>query len=130
MARPLNFAAAVVISAVFGWFAAGPAGLCAEEIAARQAGDLASAEATESEAKAATQSIVSRLSQVWMFSDLALGHARAGKRAVAETALDRGLEVARDLDNAWGRARALVRLATVLVEIADPHPYLPIEPAQ
>ena len=40
MERPLNFAAAVVMSAVLGWFAAGPAGLCAEEIAARPAGDL------------------------------------------------------------------------------------------
>jgi peptidoglycan hydrolase-like protein with peptidoglycan-binding domain len=96
----------------------------------RTAGDVTGSEATESEAKAATQTIVSRLSQVWMFSDIALGHARTGKRAVAETALDRGLEVARGLDNAWGRARALARLATVLVEIADPHPYLPIEPAQ
>ena len=98
--------------------------------ARRLAGDTEGADATEAEAKAATQLVVSRLSQVWMFSDLALAHARAGKRASAEAALDHGIEAARTLDNAWGRSRALARLASVLVEIANPHPALPFEPAK
>ncbi|MBT6094733.1 MAG: hypothetical protein HOH04_07610, partial [Rhodospirillaceae bacterium] len=38
----------------------------------------------------------------------------------------RGLNITRDLENAWARSRALARLATVLVEVADPKPALMI----
>lgn len=95
--------------------------------ARRQAGDADGAAATEADAETATKLIVSRLSRVWMFSDIAFGHARRGQREAAEAALQRGLAVARELDNAWGRSRALARLATVLVEIVDPHPALPLQ---
>ncbi len=94
--------------------------------ARRRAGDIEGAEATEAEAETATEMVVSRLSRVWMFSDIALSLARTQRAKAAEAAFERGLAVAQGLDNAWGRSRALARLATVLVEIANPHPTLPI----
>ncbi|MBT6093470.1 MAG: peptidoglycan-binding protein [Rhodospirillaceae bacterium] len=77
---------------------------------------------TEHEAEAATNAIVSRLSRVWMFGEIALSHARHGHQDAAEAAFKRGLEAARTLENAWGRSRAMARLATTLVEVAAPQP--------
>ncbi len=91
------------------------------------AGDPEGALETERNAETATNTIVSRLSRVWMFGEIALGHARQGNREAAETAFKRGLEAARTLENAWGRSRAMARLATTLVEVAVPQPALLID---
>lgn len=96
--------------------------------AERAAGDTEGAAETEHAAEQATDAIVSRLSRAWMFSEIALTHARKGHAEAAEAAFHRGIEVARDLENAWGRARALARLAATLVELADPKPALLDEP--
>jgi peptidoglycan hydrolase-like protein with peptidoglycan-binding domain len=96
--------------------------------AERASGDTAGAAETEHAAEQATEAIVSRLSRAWMFSEIALNHARKGHTEAAEAAFHRGIEVARGLENAWGRARALARLAATLVEFADPKPALLDEP--
>ena len=92
--------------------------------ARRAAGDEAGAKETEVQAESATNSIVSRLSRVWMFSEIALSHARRGQRDTAEAALRRGLDIAKGLENNWARSRALARLATTVVEVVDPQPAL------
>jgi len=94
----------------------------------RRVGDTDGAAATEAEAEDATDLIVSRLSQVWMFSDIALVHARHARPDDADDALRRALDVARSLENAWSRSRALARLAVVLMEIVTPNPDLPLAP--
>ena len=96
--------------------------------AERAAGDTQGAIETEHAAELATDAIVSRLSRAWMFSEIAVNHARKGHSEAAEAAFHRGIEVARGLENAWGRARALARLAATLVELADPKPALLDEP--
>jgi peptidoglycan hydrolase-like protein with peptidoglycan-binding domain/tetratricopeptide (TPR) repeat protein len=94
--------------------------------AQQAANDVEGAKQTEAAAEAATKAIVSRLSRVWMFGDIALTHARQGHRDRAEENFQRGLDIARSLENTWARSRALARLATVLVEVADPKPALMI----
>ena len=95
-------------------------------IAAAQqlAADPEGAKETQRAAEAATEAIISRLSRVWMFGEIALTHARHGHREVAEQSFQRGLDITQGLENAWARSRALARLATVLVEVADPKPAL------
>ena len=55
-----------------------------------------------------------------MFSDIATGHAAEGEEIAAWAAFDHGLNVARSIDNSWGRARAFGRLAATLIELVDP----------
>jgi len=94
----------------------------------RRLRDATGASATETEAETATELIVSRLSRVWMFSDIALVHARHARPDDAEQAFHRALDIARNLENAWSRSRALARLAVILVETVTPNPDLPLAP--
>jgi hypothetical protein len=91
--------------------------IAAEQI---RAGDKIGARETKTLAKQATADIKSSLSQVWMFSEIAAGHAAEGEDIDAWEAFDQGIRVARTIDNAWGRARALGKLAATLIEQVNP----------
>lgn len=102
-------------------------GLWSIAAAQRRGGDEAGAARTERLASEATDDIKSRVSRVWMFGDIALGHAARGETNSAWTAFGRALKVARDTQNAWGRARVLGRLAAVLVDLTEGTALLPPE---
>jgi hypothetical protein len=65
----------------------------------------------------ATEEIKSRLSQVWMFGDLTLVHLRHGENDAAWKTWQRGLKIAEHIQNAWGRTRALGKLAATLIRL-------------
>lgn len=90
-------------------------------IAARQriAGDE-SWKDTEDKAQAATTEITGDLSRVWMFADIAEGHAISGEGEAAWRSFERGIEIARNIDNAWSRSRTLAKLAATLISLVDP----------
>lgn len=69
---------------------------------------------TEKLAAEATDAIGSSLSQVWMLSELASENILSGQRARATDAFTRGIEIAEQIENAWGRARALAKMAATL----------------
>jgi hypothetical protein len=71
---------------------------------------------TEKLAVEATDAIGSSLSQVWMLSDLASENILAGQVARATDAFDRGIQIAEQIENAWGRARALAKMAATLYD--------------
>jgi tetratricopeptide (TPR) repeat protein len=98
--------------------------IAAEQI---RAGDDAGAKRTKAYANQATGDIKSTLSRVWMFSDIATGHAAEGEEIAAWAAFDHGLTVARSIDNSWGRARAFGRLAATLIELVDPGNVVTVE---
>ncbi len=85
-----------------------------------RAGDDRGARKTKALANQATGEIKSTLSRVWMFSEIATGHAAEGEEVASWAAFDHGLSVARSIDNSWGRARAFGRLAATLIELVDP----------
>jgi len=85
-----------------------------------RAGFGATAAETEALADASTAEIKSELSRVWMFCDVAVEHAVATKPEAGWKAFKKGLRAARDIDNAWGRARALAKLAITIIELVDP----------
>ena len=93
----------------------------------RRGGDETGAARTERLASRATEDIKSPISRVWMFGDIALGHASRGEMNAAWTAFGRALVVARDTQNAWGRARVLGRIAAVLVDLTEGTALLPAE---
>ncbi len=80
----------------------------------RRAGDMAGAGRTESKARKATAEVKSALSRVWMFGEIAASHAAAQEADFAWAAFARGLEEASHIENAWGRARALTKMAATL----------------
>ncbi len=86
----------------------------------RRHGEESRAVKTETLAHEATEAIKSRLSQAWMHSELASDHARHGANDLAWTALKRGLSIGQTIDNPWGRARALAKLAQTLIELVSP----------
>tara|TARA_B100000315_G_scaffold233025_1_gene245837 strand:+ start:5950 stop:7665 length:1716 start_codon:yes stop_codon:yes gene_type:complete len=69
---------------------------------------------TEKLAIDATDAIGSSLSQVWMLGDLATENIQAGQMVRAASAFKRGIAIAESIDNAWGRARALAKMAATL----------------
>ncbi|MBL95780.1 MAG: hypothetical protein CFH06_01712 [Alphaproteobacteria bacterium MarineAlpha3_Bin5] len=71
-------------------------------------------------ARGATLEISSRLSQVWMFSNLANLHAYNGNFEAGWTAFYNGLAVAQNIENSWNRARTLAKLASTMVILVDP----------
>jgi peptidoglycan hydrolase-like protein with peptidoglycan-binding domain len=68
----------------------------------------------------ATALVKSRLGRAWMLGNIALNYAAAGKNKDAWGAFQKGLQVAETIHNAWERARAFARLATVLVDMPEP----------
>ena len=83
----------------------------------RISGDEAGAEGAETLAREATEDIKSRISRVWMFGDFALNRAAFGEMDAAWDAFHAGLKVAEGINNAWGRARVLGKLASTLTEL-------------
>ena len=86
----------------------------------RRAGDREGAVETKRLAQRASGEIKSALSKVWMFSEIASGHATTGAKSAAWTAFARGLKIAKNIENSWGRARALGKLAATLIILVDP----------
>ena len=66
-----------------------------------------------------TESIPSPLSRVWLFGDVAEEHLAAGEIDAARAALRRGLGIAEGIDNPWGRARAVARMAATLTVLTE-----------
>lgn len=85
----------------------------------RRVGDEAGAEASDAIAMRATEAIKSVLSRVWVYGDIAYNHAERRERDQAWKAFRAGLSIAENLQNAWGRARALGKLATTLMRLDD-----------
>lgn len=75
---------------------------------------------TETRADAATQEVTGDLSRVWMFADIAEGHAINGENEAAWWAFGRGMTIARGIENAWSRSRTLAKLAATLISLVDP----------
>jgi hypothetical protein len=49
-----------------------------------------------------------------MLGDLATENIQAGQMVRAASAFKRGIAIAESIDNAWGRARALAKMAATL----------------
>lgn len=88
----------------------------------QRAGDAGGAAATRALAESATRDMKSQLSRVWMFSDLAIQHSRHAETAAAWQTFGQGMALAADIGNAWGRSRAMSRMAVALLEINEPGP--------
>lgn len=73
--------------------------------------------ATTALANRATRQMISSFDQVWMLADVAAERIAAGEGVLARAALDRGLDIARGITDASGRARALARLAATLYDV-------------
>lgn len=83
------------------------------------AGDVAGSQQTTAMAERATAEIKSPLSRAWMFSEIALAHLAKDREQPAWVAFERALAIARDIDGAWGSARALAKLASTLIELSE-----------
>jgi len=83
----------------------------------RRSGDLEGGKTTERLADAASAKIKSRLTRVWMFAELATDQARSGDMEMSWRTLRRGLDNSEAIDNSWGQARALAKLAQTMVEM-------------
>jgi len=83
--------------------------------AQRKADDVEGAAKTENMAEEATREIVSKLSRVWMFGEMAIAHARIRAHEQAWSDFNHSLKAAWIIDNPWGRSRAMARLATTLI---------------
>lgn len=68
----------------------------------------------------ATEAIGSSLSRAWMLGDIASDNAIAGNVVRAEEAFRRGIGIAENIHNAWGRARVLAKLALTLSDLRQP----------
>jgi len=85
----------------------------------RQSGDADGASATEQEAQLATVDIKSQLTQVWMYTELAILFAGRRDSDSSQRSFKSALDTASQIDNAWGRARALAKLAGTMLEMAS-----------
>jgi peptidoglycan hydrolase-like protein with peptidoglycan-binding domain len=82
-------------------------------------GDNKSAAKLEKMAEQATRQIKSPFTRVWLFSEIAIEHFLAQRVKLSWSNFQRALSIAENLDSAWGRSRALVRLASVLIKISN-----------
>lgn len=88
-------------------------------VAQRRAGDEAGGDRAKAEAIEAERDIISPTSRVWMHTEIALKHARAGEDDLAWIAFRRGMDIAETLDSAWGRSRTMARLASTLITLIE-----------
>ncbi|NQU57882.1 MAG: peptidoglycan-binding protein [Rhodospirillales bacterium] len=88
-------------------------------IGQRTAGDGPGADETMAMAEDATSEIKSSFTRVWMFSEISLAHLSADRTSSAWAAFNRALTIAEGIGEAWGRARALARLASTLSELSE-----------
>ena len=82
-------------------------------------GDNKSAAKLEKMAEKATRQIKSPFTRVWLFSEIAIEHFLAQRVELAWSNFKRALFITENLDSAWGRSRALVRLASVLIKLSN-----------
>jgi peptidoglycan hydrolase-like protein with peptidoglycan-binding domain len=82
-------------------------------------GDHKSAAKTAKMAEQATAKIKSPYTRFWMFSEIALEHFSAHRKASARNTFKRALAITENLDSVWGRSRALARLASVLIILSN-----------
>lgn len=75
---------------------------------------------TEAKANRATGEVIGALSKVWMFAEMSEGHAISGNADAAWQAFDRGIEIAKTIENAWSRSRTMAKLAATLIRLVDP----------
>lgn len=118
--RPPNFARAVETAARIGDNRLRAHTLWAIAAAQRRAGDRDGASLTEAKAEKAAAAIVSKLSRVWMYGEMAENFARRRHADLAWEAFFRAIKAARAIENPWGRSRAMARLAGALIEVVDP----------
>jgi peptidoglycan hydrolase-like protein with peptidoglycan-binding domain len=83
------------------------------------AGDEKGAAKTNEMAEHATKEIKSPFTRVWMFTEIALEHFSMQRKSAAWTAFTRALTIAEGIESAWGRSRALARLASSLIELGE-----------
>jgi len=88
--------------------------------AQKRGGDTEGSEKTKTMAKKASEEIKSRLTRVWMYSELAGENVQSKDMPAAWNAFQSGIDIARDIDNPWGRSRALAKLAQTLIELVTP----------
>ncbi len=86
--------------------------------AQHKSGNVTAAMTTETLAETATSTIRSMLTMVWMFCNIASDHKAAAAPGRARKAFDRALEFSKTINNPWGRARALARLASTQVDLS------------
>ena len=96
-----------------------PSRISSRSAARRRAGDATGATETEALAEAASEEIKSALSRVWLFSDVARNHLDIGEHDSAWSAFRRALYTSEGIDNAWARARALSKVAGILIQLTD-----------
>lgn len=82
-----------------------------------RAGDEEGARATEADARQATLAIVSSLSRVWLYCDVAMARVGKGETDAGQALIEEGLAIAEATRNVWGRARALAKLADTLADL-------------
>jgi hypothetical protein len=70
-------------------------------------------------AEHATIQIKSPYTRVWLFSEIALEHFLSQRETFAWSNFKRALAIAKNIDSAWGRSRALVRLASILIKLSN-----------
>lgn len=85
----------------------------------RRGGDLAGATRAQIEATKATDNIMSPFSRVWMLCDIAEERAKRQEYDAAWSVFSQALEEAKTISNAWGRARALGKVAATMTTLAD-----------
>ena len=67
-------------------------------------------------AEQATSEIKSAFTRVWMFTEIAIEHFSAKRKAQAKKVLTRALKITLNIESPWSRSRALVRLSRAFVE--------------
>lgn len=85
----------------------------------RRGGDLDGATRAQDAATDATQNIMSPFSRVWMLCDIAEERAKRLETDAAWSVFNVALEEAKTIKNAWGRARALGKVAATMTTLAD-----------
>jgi len=63
--------------------------------------------------------MTSTLDRAFVLSDLAVIGAQAGNDLVARATLTEALEIAREIDDPWARARSLSKVASALARIEN-----------
>ncbi len=88
----------------------------------RRAADMAGAAKAQKMADAATADIKGAFSRVWMLCDIAEERARRKDLDAAWAVFNEALDEAKTITNAWGRARALGKVAGTMTTLADRAP--------
>lgn len=94
----------------------------------RRASDAPGASSAQGAADTATADIMSPFSRVWMLCDIAEERALRKEMDAAWAVFSDALEEAKTITNAWGRARALGKVAATMTVLADHTTETPSQP--